>query len=172
MRRPILLALLLVAALAATYPHAAAADGVFRPGELVVKRQGAPVAIERTKAGETVDQAIARVRAEPGVESAAPNPIARMTQAAPPAPWPNDPGPSGQPGGWKLTQWNFYGPASVNAAAAWGNVAKVGRTGGRGTVVAVLDTGVAHRDAGRLKRPPGVRPADLLPRHDVVRGHR
>ena len=72
MRRPILFALLLVAALAATFPHAAAADGVFRPGELVVKRQGSPAAVERTKAGETLDQAIARVRAEPGVESAAP----------------------------------------------------------------------------------------------------
>jgi serine protease len=173
MRRLILPALLLVAALAATFPHAAAADGVFRPGELVVKRQGSPAAIEHTHAGETLDGAMSRVRAEPGVESVARNPIARMTQtpsAQPPAPWPNDPGPSGQPGGWKLTQWNFFGPASVNAAAAWGNVAKVGRTGGRGTVVAVLDTGVAYRNAGRFKRSPDFGPADFVRGYDFVGG--
>jgi serine protease len=96
-----------------------------------------------------------------------------MTQtppAQPPAPWPNDPGPSGQPGGWKLTQWNFYGPASVNAAAAWGNVAKVGHTGGQGTVVAVLDTGVAYRDAGRFKRSPDFGPADFVRGYDFVGG--
>ncbi len=53
MRRPILFALLLVAALAATFPHAASADRVFRPGELVVKRDGSPGGVERTRAGET-----------------------------------------------------------------------------------------------------------------------
>jgi serine protease len=168
MRRPILPALLLVAALAATFPHAASADSAFRPDELVVKRQGSPVTVERTREGETVEQAIARVRVQPGVESVARNPVARMTQAAPPAPWPNDPGPSGQPGGWKLTQWNFYGPASVNAAAAWGNVAKAGRTGGRGTIVAVLDTGVAYRNAGRFKRSPDFTASDFVRGYDFV----
>jgi serine protease len=160
MRRLILPALLL-AAVAAAAPQTAGAAASFRPGEVVVKRDGAPVSVERTRAGETVAQAVARLQGQPGVTSAAPNPVARIAQAAP---WPNDPGPVGQPGGWKLTQWNFDGPASVNAAAAWGNVAKAGRTGGRGTVVAVLDTGVAYRNAGRYKRSPD------LGRSDFVRG--
>jgi serine protease len=167
MRRQILPALLLVAALAAAFPHAARADASFRPGEVVVKRQGRAAAVEHARTGESVGAAIARLRAEPGVESAAPNPVAHITQA-PAAPWPNDPGPAAQPGGWKLTQWNFYGPASVNAAAAWGNVAKAGHTGGRGTVVAVLDTGVAYRNAGRFKRSPDFSAPDFVHGYDFV----
>jgi serine protease len=164
MRRPLLLPLLLVAVFAAV-PGKAAATPAFRPGEVVVKRQGRAASVERVRRGETVQEAIARLRAEPDVESAAPNPIARMTQAAP---WPNDPGPANQPGGWKLTQWNFDGPYSVNAAAAWGNVAKAGHTGGRGTVVAVLDTGVAYRTAGRFKRSPDLTASDFVRGYDFV----
>ena len=164
MRRPILLTALLAAALAAV-PAQAGASPAFRPGEVVVKRHGKAATVEPTRPGEAVEDAIARLRAQPGVESAAPNPIARMTQAGP---WPNDPGPANQPGGWKLTQWNFDGPASVNAAAAWGNVAKVGRTGGRGTVVAVLDTGVAYRTAGRFKRSPDFGASDFVRGYDFV----
>jgi serine protease len=176
MRRLVIPALLLVAALAATFPHAARADDAFRPGEIVVKRHGQAATIERPHAGETVEQAIARLRAQPGVDSAARNAIAHMSQSPPtpapeaPAPWPNDPGPSAQPGGWKLTQWNFYGPASVNAAAAWGNLAKARRTGGRGTIVAVLDTGVAYRNAGRFKRSPDFGRSDFVRGYDFV-GH-
>jgi serine protease len=173
MRRQILPALLLATALAAAFPHVARAGEAYRPGEIVVKRDGGALAVEHARPGETVDAAIARLASQKGVRSAAPNAVAHITQAAPPAPapaapWPNDPGPSGQPGGWKLTQWNFYGPASINAAAAWGNVAKAGRTGGRGTVVAVLDTGVAYRNAGRFKRSPDFGSKDFVRGYDFV----
>jgi serine protease len=170
MRRPALSVLLLLAALLVVASPATAGADAFRPGEIVVKRHGQAVAVERAKDGETTAQAIARLQADPAVESAARNPVARMTQAppAPAAPWPNDPGPANQPGGWKLTQWNFDGPWSVNAAAAWGNVAKAGRTGGRGTVVAVLDTGVAYRNAGRFKRSPDFGASDFVRGYDFV----
>jgi serine protease len=58
----------------------------------------------------------------------------------------------------------------VNAAAAWGNLAKARRTGGRGTIVAVLDTGVAYRNAGRFKRSPDFGRADFVRGYDFV-GH-
>jgi serine protease len=169
MRRLIPPALLLAVAVAAAFPHAARAEA-FRPGEVVVKREGSPVRIEHTRAGETVAQAVARLRAEPGVDSAAPNAVARVTQAppAPAPPWPNDPGPAAAPGGWKLTQWNFFGPASINAAAAWGNVAKAGHTGGSGAIVAVLDTGVAYRTAGRFTRSPDFTSRDFVRGYDFV----
>lgn len=167
--RRLVLAALLLAAIAAAFPSFARADAAFRSDELVVQRDGRAAAVERTRPGEALQQAMARVRAEPGVTSVTRSPIARMTQE-PAAPWPNDPGPSGQPGGWKLTQWNFYGPASVNAAAAWGNVAAAGHTGGRGTTVAVLDTGVAYRNAGRFKRSPDFNASDFVRGWDFVGG--
>ena len=56
----------------------------------------------------------------------------------------------------------------MNAAAAWGNVAKAGHTGGRGTIVAVLDTGVAYRNAGRFKRSPDFTASDFVRGYDFV----
>ena len=67
---------------------------------------------------------------------------------------PNDPGRAGVPGGWEQMQWNFAGPFGVNAPAAWANLAAVGRPGGQGVIVAVLDTGVAYADHGRFRRSP------------------
>jgi serine protease len=76
-------------------------------------------------------------------------PIARAAQASPAIP--NDPG---RGLGWADVQWNFAGPWGVNAQQAWNNVATVGHPGGKGTVVAVLDTGVAYANRGRYKRSP------------------
>jgi serine protease len=59
---------------------------------------------------------------------------------------PNDPG-------FHL-QWNFWGPYGINAPEAWDLAARHGTPGGRGAVVAVLDTGVAYRDLGRFRRAP------------------
>src|SRR5205823_3384319 len=78
--------------------------------------------------------------------------------AAPAAAWadgvPNDPGKGTTPFGWQQIQWNFVGPFGVNAQQAWNNVATVGHPGGKGTVVAVLDTGVAYANRGRYRRSP------------------
>ena len=78
--------------------------------------------------------------------------------------------PSGQPGGWKLTQWNFFGPASGERRRGLGQRREGRSHGGQGTVVAVLDTGVAYRDAGRFKRSPDFGPADFVHGYDFVGG--
>jgi len=78
---------------------------------------------------------------------------------------PNDPGTGGVPGDWKLLQWNFLGTFGVNAPEAWANVAADGAPGGRGVVIAVLDTGVAYANRGRFRRSPDFGP------HEFVRGY-
>lgn len=67
---------------------------------------------------------------------------------------PNDRGDGSAPGDWQQLQWNFAGPFGVNAPQAWANVAAAGAPGGRGVVVAVLDTGVAYANRGRFVRSP------------------
>ncbi len=67
---------------------------------------------------------------------------------------PNDPGRSGQPGGWVNDQWNFLPGTGVNAPQAWDNLIAKGRPGGKGVKVAVLDTGVAYEDRGKFRRSP------------------
>ena len=64
---------------------------------------------------------------------------------------PDDPG-RGQ--GWELVQWHLAGTYGVGAPAAWGHLRAAGRPGGRGVVVAVLDTGVAYRDVEGRRRSP------------------
>jgi serine protease len=80
---------------------------------------------------------------------------------------PNDPG-KGAPGDWSATQWNFAGPWSVNAPEAWTNLLQAGAPGGRGALVAVLDTGVAYRDAGRHRRSPDFSAGDFVRGWDFV----
>ena len=56
-------------------------------------------------------------------------------------------------------QWNFSAEVGVNAPAAWDRLNAVGRPGGLGVKVAVLDTGVAYASRRGYKRSP-----DLLNR--------
>jgi serine protease len=70
---------------------------------------------------------------------------------------PNDtgiPGMGGTPGDWQSTQWNFTGTFGVQAPQAWANAAAEGAPGGRGVIVAVLDTGVAYMNRGPFRRSP------------------
>jgi serine protease len=67
---------------------------------------------------------------------------------------PNDPGRSGQPGGWASDQWNFLPGTGVNAPQAWDNLIAKGRPGGKGVTVAVLDTGVAYEDRDKFRKSP------------------
>jgi serine protease len=64
---------------------------------------------------------------------------------------PNDPGKGA---GWAAVQWNFAGPAGVGAPDAWQHLIDAGRPGGKGVVVAVLDTGVAYAPRGRFLQSP------------------
>jgi serine protease len=104
--------------------------------------------VVEVRRGQTVAQAIAALQRRRAVVSASPDWIAHASFI------PNDPGRSGVPGGWEQLQWNLLAPAGIDAPAAWDHLIAAGRPGGRGVVVAVLDTGVAYRDRGRYRRSP------------------
>jgi serine protease len=167
---------------AATTPANVLAGTVYVPNEVIVRYErsatravraaaqratgaGAPhVFAPRTRVlkirdGESVATTIAQLRRRAGVLSATPNFIARASFV------PNDPGqPGGPPGGWQSVQWNFSPEVGVNAPAAWDRLNAVGRPGGLGVKVAVLDTGVAYASRRGFRRSP-----DLLNR--FVKGH-
>jgi serine protease len=160
LHRPLLLAAVATALIA---PAAGAAEYV--PDEVIV-REGSPAA-PRTRVvevpdGSTVPETLARLRKRPEVLTATANYIARASFI------PNDPGRTGQPGGWQELQWNFAGPFGVNAPTAWDNVERAGRRGGSGVVVAVLDTGVAYSDRGRFVRSPDLRGNRFVRGYDFV----
>lgn len=80
---------------------------------------------------------------------------------------PNDPGKGGE-GGWQELQWNFSGPWGVNAPEAWGRLRDVGREGGRGAIVAIVDTGVAYQTIGRYRRSPDLANVPIVKPYDFV----
>jgi serine protease len=83
-------------------------------------------------------------------------------------PFPNDPGPAGVPGGWSQLQWNFTGPFGVDAPGAWRNLIADHAPGGRGVIVAVLDTGVAYANHGRFRRSPDFYPYQFVKGYDFI----
>jgi serine protease len=111
---------------------------------------------------------IAKLRREPGVAYAAPNPVAHVADAAP---LPNDPGVPAFPGALPALQWNFFGPWGVDALDAWGNVA-ARAPGGHGIRIAVLDTGVAYRSLGRYRKSPDFAGTRFVAPYDFVAGTR
>ncbi len=115
---------------------------------------GARTRLLRLAHGVSVPAALARLRRRPGVLWAVPDYRAHTAGVF----IPNDPGVGGAPTDWEQLQWNFVGPFGVNAPEAWANVAADGHPGGRGVVVAVLDTGVAYANRGRFRRSPGLQP--------------
>ncbi len=168
----------ILAALAAAIPWAAparAADAPvavgavagrdYRAGEVAVTGEGGVTRTVRVHG--SVTRAAERLARRPGVHAAAPNMLARTAFE------PNDPGPvNGPPRGWQLVQWNFLaGPAGVNAPAAWDVMRALGKPGGKGVVVAVLDTGVAYRDYRRFRASPDLQPP-LRAGYDFVDGNR
>jgi len=158
-----------LACLALSAP-AAAGPAAYAPGRVVVAYRdsgGAPdPATERVLrvAPGTVRATVARLRSEPGVAYAAPDPIAHISDAAP---LPDDPGIRNYPGGLAALQWNLFGPWGVDALDAWGNLPASAR-GARGIRVAVLDTGVAYRNLGRFRRSPDFAAATFAAPWDFV----
>jgi serine protease len=133
------------------------------PGEVIVREEGeATGRVVELPPGESVSEAVTDLSARPDVESVAPNYVARVSRI-----W-NDPGRSAEPEGWVDLQWNFIGDASVNAPEAWDLAIDAGRAGGRGAVVAVVDTGVAYRTRKRYKRAPDLRKRTFVRGFDFV----
>jgi serine protease len=170
-----LLAAAVAAVLVAGAAPARAADTV--PDEVVVTPAAPATAAstaaaqpeprtERTRPGESVPQAIRRLKRTRGVADAVPNYVARAAEAAPF--YPNDPGRHTKAGNWQKVQWNMTGPYGVNAPQAWGNLIAAGRPGGRGVVVAVLDTGVAYTDRDGAHRSPDLAKGTFVRGYDFV----
>jgi serine protease len=113
--------------------------------------------------GESVAATVKQLRALPEVATAAPNAIARISSFIP-----NDPGTAGSKGGWAQLQWNFLPGVGVNAPDAWQHLIDVKRGGGKGVVVAVLDTGVAYSTRKRFRRSPDFGKHDFVPGYDFV----
>jgi serine protease len=83
-------------------------------------------------------------------------------------PFPNDPGTARAPGGWQQLQWNFVGEFGVQAPEAWSNLIGDRAPGGRGVIVAVLDTGVAYANRGRFRRSPDFYPYQFVAGYDFI----
>ena len=143
-------------AAATAFAAEAAATPRYRAGELVVRYGGgahasSAGAVPRTKVMKVRDVATAEraLRKQPGVLSVTRNYVAHISG------WvPSDPGNTATPGGWQTLQWNFLPEAGVNAPDAWVHLAQAGKPGGKGVIVAVLDTGVAYANRGRFRKSP------------------
>jgi serine protease len=118
----------------------------------------------RLRAGETVPQALRRLRRKHDVLWAVPDYRARADGEL----IPDDRGASGAASGWQQLQWNFIGPDSINAPEAWANLATDGAPGGSGVVIAVLDTGVAYANRGRFRRSPDLSRFQFVGGYDFI----
>lgn len=95
--------------------------------------------------GQTVKSTVAKLNRDPKVAYAVPNYIAHASAFSP-----NDPG--------YAKQWNFSGGFGIGMPNAWSLARQRHAPGGKGAVVAVLDTGVAYESRGRrFKRTPDLR---------------
>ncbi len=122
------------------------------------------VQLVRVPAGESVWRAIAKLRRQRGVAYAVPDYIAHQAGS-----WiPNDPGEAHRAEGWELLQWNFLPGVGVNAPEAWANLRADHRPGGRGVVVAILDTGVAYRNWEQFRKSPDFGGTRFVDPYDFV----
>jgi len=107
--------------------------------------------------GDSVRETIAELQKNPNVAYAVPNWHAHAAAEAT-----NDPE--------SRLQWNLFGQYGINVVEAWTLAEGLGAPGGRGAVVAVIDSGVAYERRGRYRRAPDlrrstfVRPWDFLGR--------
>ena len=173
---------LLLAAVAALLAAAPAASAAYVPGEVLVgyergadraeiQREAGVVPTQalsggadavRITDGETMLETLAELRYRPGVRYAVPNQLAHASAFLP-----NDPGEGGLGEGAQL-QWNFFGTTGVRAPDAWEIARNLNVDGGRGAVVAVLDTGVAYENRGRFRRAPDLHHRRFVDPYDFV----
>jgi serine protease len=182
-RRLLCLAVLALAIAGAGAPAASAAPAAgvvvrFAPGSTAAERARVADAagttvprhivggtwLVRTRAG--AGAAIDRLARHRAVVAATPEYRARVAAFAP-----NDTGvaqPAGPAGGWAAQQWDLVGPFGINVPGAWDAALAAGVPGGRRVRVAVVDTGVAYANRGRLRRSPDLGASRLLRGHDFV----
>jgi serine protease len=184
-------ALAAIGACAGTTPAGAATAGAYAPNDVLVKYATATppearAAVARAAGGidpavvaphtrllhlapgVSVIAALHRLRHRRDVVWAIPDYIAHTSGAT----IPNDPGTGGAPGDWQQLQWNFVGPFGVDAPEAWANVAADNAPGGKGVIVAVLDTGVAYANRGPFRRSPDFSRYRFVQGYDFVAHNR
>ncbi|HEY4098285.1 MAG TPA: S8 family serine peptidase, partial [Baekduia sp.] len=168
------LAGILAAAATLTVTAASAHAAPSVPGEVVVGYR-APTSAHAASTGAAtptpkvlhvrdVAATLRRLRARHDVRYAVRNVIAHAAGAY----LPDDPGRGTVPGAWQTVQWNFIGPASVNAPDAWGHLIAAGHPGGAGVTVAVLDTGVAYRRFRKTPASPDLAGTKIAAGYDFV----
>ena len=134
------------------------------PGDALAS--GAAEKTVHVPAGRSIWPVIAKLRRQRGVRYAVPNYVAHT------AGWiPDDPGISGHAQGWQQLQWNFLTGAGVDAPDAWGHMFADHRPGGRGMVIAVLDTGVAYTDWEGFRKSPDFGGTRFIDPHDFIAGN-
>ena len=107
--------------------------------------------------GETVAETVDELRADPNVAYAVPNLVAHAAQFIP-----NDPG--------VRLQWNLFEEFGVGMPEAWPLAEAAGAPGGKGAVVAVLDSGVAYENYRRYRRAPDLRRSSFVSGRDFIDG--
>ena len=117
--------------------------------------------------GESVADTLGELRSDPNVAYAVPDYVVRAAEFIP-----RDPGRGDVAGGWQQIQWNFVGPASVNAPAAWDHARAAGAPGGRGAIVAVIDSGVAYENYRVFRRAPDLYKTRFVRGYDWVQRDR
>jgi serine protease len=163
---------LVLTCVCASAPAATAAETV--PGEVVVAYRAPAHASAAHGQAQThtpqvlrvrdVSATLRRLRARHDVRYAVRNVVARAAGAF----LPDDPGRGTAAGHWAAVQWNFAGPAGINAPDAWGHLIAAGRPGAKGVKVAVLDTGVAYRQFGKTPADPDLAGAHFVAGYDFV----
>jgi serine protease len=104
--------------------------------------------------GDSVRETIAELTADPNVAYAVPNWRARAAAE------PDDPG-------FRL-QWNLFSTYGINVVEGWSLAEGLGAPGGRGAVVALLDSGVAYERRGRFRRAPDLRRSTFVRPYDFI----
>jgi serine protease len=127
---------------------------------------GATQQILHVPRGKSIWPVIAELRRRPGVAYAVPDYVAHA------AGWiPDDPGNTRRRQGWQQLQWNFLAASGVDAPDAWAHMFAVHRPGGKGVVIAVLDTGVAYRDWEQFSKSPDFTGTHFVDPYDFVAGN-
>ncbi len=109
---------------------------------------------------DNVNRALATLRSRDDVAYAVPNLIAHIAATGY---TPNDPLLAS-------LQWNFVGAYGVRAQQAWANAIAAGRAGGRGTIIAVIDTGVAYSNRVPYRISPDFTAGQFVRGWDFVDG--
>jgi serine protease len=105
--------------------------------------------------GDSVRETIAELQKDPNVAYAVPNWRAHAAAVTP-----NDPE-------FRL-QWNLFSEYGINVVDAWTLAEGLGAPGGRGAVVAVIDSGVAYERRGRYWRAPDLRRSTFVKPWDFL----